>query len=827
MSNNAHDKAAQEEHFADIFARLRDQDIEQFYAHYQLWVLRRRLPLIENQLEILREHLAENQQATESLRPSALALAVLVRLQSNGVNDTDLLDLMLDRGEDWLDRMMQRLDYCEQVEDFIQGDYTQWCIKSLEGAYDWIDSLLGSIKENTGRRENSASDNATTEEQLLQKLSLDEEDTLEITLKQSTAQPEVATEDSGETLVVETTPENEQESIPLPDTQSAEADANSEETADQPELASPLDESAELQENDEDEPQPELFGWKDLEDLEAPEGHPMPWYSVNVTEDGATSTSLEAEQTVTMNDWIQVLQADTTASTETDATETSPDHAAELSNSTEQAEATEIHTPATASDAETSALSTKPEDVPTSDPEAAEQASTADAQSEDEAISPVEAEIAQEQNIPLLEETLSTAQINDELANSLEETPIAAQSNDELANSLEETSSTAQSNDEIVSSLEETSSAETNIDELALSLTANSVPESSDNESEILLTEDKLAEVGTGENAASEVTLNPEQAEDEAGQFTEEHADTREELELASSIQEADEQMRVAEKINNEEVDEEVAPGERKQAENGEPQSQAEESLPSADTLVKQPETPVAEHTQESAQETQRNEIETAAIANDILSSEDEPEEQLAWYEYLDLEEPTNNVAHSTREEHIGSEESSAISSGKPAASEADASPAIHEDTAVEERANEQEQALPLHSEEKIAAEVSEIEDWQSWNTPEVDDETLPFALKEIQLAHQSQASDVPQDATSETREPQDTATPAQPEPGHAAHLTPAISDEMNRRGTIAEQVTQQMPITPPVQTLRPTEPPPKKPGFWRRLFSFGRKKKR
>src|SRR6185312_10434290 len=116
MSNNARDKAAQEEHFADIFARLREQDIEQFYAHYQLWVLRRRVPLLEKQLETLREHLAEHQQTTEALRPSALALAVLVRLQSNGVSDTDILDTMLNRGEDWLDRMMQRLDYCEQVE---------------------------------------------------------------------------------------------------------------------------------------------------------------------------------------------------------------------------------------------------------------------------------------------------------------------------------------------------------------------------------------------------------------------------------------------------------------------------------------------------------------------------------------------------------------------------------------------------------------------------------------------------------------------------------------------------------------------------------------
>src|SRR5258708_5307533 len=171
MSNNVYNKAAQEERFAHIFAHLRQQDIEQFYPHYQLWVLRHRIPIIEKQLETLREHLAQHQQTIESLRPSAIALAVLARLQSNGVNNIDILDLMLERGEDWLDRMMQRLDYCEQVEDCIQGDYTQWCVRSLEGAYDWIDSLLGSIKEEQRPHESARSDAEATEELLLQKLS--------------------------------------------------------------------------------------------------------------------------------------------------------------------------------------------------------------------------------------------------------------------------------------------------------------------------------------------------------------------------------------------------------------------------------------------------------------------------------------------------------------------------------------------------------------------------------------------------------------------------------------------------------------------------------
>lgn len=130
-----------QEHFAEVFAQLLDRDIEQFYTQYQLWVLRHRLPILEQQLEALLAHVAENRQLIHALRPSAIAQAVLARLQSKGVESVDLLDRLLDQGEDWLDRMMQRLDYCEQVEDFIQGDYTQWCLNSLEGAYDWIDSV--------------------------------------------------------------------------------------------------------------------------------------------------------------------------------------------------------------------------------------------------------------------------------------------------------------------------------------------------------------------------------------------------------------------------------------------------------------------------------------------------------------------------------------------------------------------------------------------------------------------------------------------------------------------------------------------------------------
>src|SRR5947209_4547087 len=135
-------KAAWLEQFAEIYAQLDPQEVEEFYSGYHLWKLQQRASILEKQIEILREHRRENSERIEQSRPSAVSLAVLARLQANGVYDVELLDRMLERGEEWLDKTMQHLDYCEQVEDFIRGDYTQWCRHALEGAYDWIDSML-------------------------------------------------------------------------------------------------------------------------------------------------------------------------------------------------------------------------------------------------------------------------------------------------------------------------------------------------------------------------------------------------------------------------------------------------------------------------------------------------------------------------------------------------------------------------------------------------------------------------------------------------------------------------------------------------------------
>ena len=188
--------------FDILFAQLNPRDIEEFYTTYQSWNLRQQIAALQNQLDDLHRQVTENTLCMQKVQPTPIALATLVRLQSNGVCDIDLLDRMLEQGELWLDRTMQRLDYFEHVDDFISDDYTQWCQLALEGAYDWIDSMLDGSTSSPSPIADSEEEPATgtTEEAFLQKLSsddhLDESSMLETTLKR----PAITTPHSSEPL---------------------------------------------------------------------------------------------------------------------------------------------------------------------------------------------------------------------------------------------------------------------------------------------------------------------------------------------------------------------------------------------------------------------------------------------------------------------------------------------------------------------------------------------------------------------------------------------------------------------------------------------------
>jgi hypothetical protein len=155
---------------------LDQDDIEEFYFGYQYWHLLKRTSSLEIQIADMQRQIADNMQRIQEVQPTAIALATLARLQSNGVSDMDLLDRMLEQGELWLDRTMQRLEYFEQLDDFISDDYTQWCQRALDGAYDWIDSMLGSSTPSSSPVGTSEEEKLTeaTEELFLEKLSRDE-----------------------------------------------------------------------------------------------------------------------------------------------------------------------------------------------------------------------------------------------------------------------------------------------------------------------------------------------------------------------------------------------------------------------------------------------------------------------------------------------------------------------------------------------------------------------------------------------------------------------------------------------------------------------------
>ena len=165
----------------DVFAQLDPQDVEQFYHGFQRWTLQQQMLQVKQQISAIQQEIDENAERMQSVQPSPIALASLAQLQASGVNDVDLLDRMLERGEVWLDYTMQLLERCESLA-LIHGDYTQWCEHALEGAYDWIASMseTSPASESPALPTPPASStritrplNQATEELLLQKLMSD------------------------------------------------------------------------------------------------------------------------------------------------------------------------------------------------------------------------------------------------------------------------------------------------------------------------------------------------------------------------------------------------------------------------------------------------------------------------------------------------------------------------------------------------------------------------------------------------------------------------------------------------------------------------------
>lgn len=124
----------------EIFSQVTSQEVEQFYKTYQLWLKHQQIAHVQQRINQLREKQAQNTARMNEVAPSAVSLSTLAQLRASGVEDVDLLDRMLERGEEWLDHTMELLERCEDL-NVIRGNYTQWCEHALEGAYEWMGSM--------------------------------------------------------------------------------------------------------------------------------------------------------------------------------------------------------------------------------------------------------------------------------------------------------------------------------------------------------------------------------------------------------------------------------------------------------------------------------------------------------------------------------------------------------------------------------------------------------------------------------------------------------------------------------------------------------------
>lgn len=211
--NHQSGQMAQDSSITALFARLQPQDVEQFYQSYKLWSITARIQAIQAEIEQVQQEKAANAELLEQYHPSPIAQTVLTQLQSHEVNDSDLLDQMLERGDGWLEHTMQLLEQCEHL-DIIHGNYTEWCMHALEGAYDWIGSMHESEAADESEEPAATAEvfDESTEQLLLQKLLSDEEEAIQ---PEASVEPEVAgseeivTSPSPEEVVVETIAQEE------------------------------------------------------------------------------------------------------------------------------------------------------------------------------------------------------------------------------------------------------------------------------------------------------------------------------------------------------------------------------------------------------------------------------------------------------------------------------------------------------------------------------------------------------------------------------------------------------------------------------------------
>ena len=121
-----------------LYGQIPLDSMQQVSDSYMAWYVDRVTRHLDETMAGLRSELRENDAKEASFRPSPNELNAIERLQKSGVTGMDLLDRMVEQGEDWLMLTMRRLDHFERT-GLAPKDYSTWCEHALSGAYDWID----------------------------------------------------------------------------------------------------------------------------------------------------------------------------------------------------------------------------------------------------------------------------------------------------------------------------------------------------------------------------------------------------------------------------------------------------------------------------------------------------------------------------------------------------------------------------------------------------------------------------------------------------------------------------------------------------------------
>lgn len=121
-----------------LYEKIPLEAMQRVSDSYMAWYVTRVTQSLDETMSGLRSELRDNDAKEASYRPSPAELAAIERLQRSGVTGVDLLDRMVEQGEDWLVLTMRRLDHFERT-GLAPKDYSTWCEHALSGAYDWID----------------------------------------------------------------------------------------------------------------------------------------------------------------------------------------------------------------------------------------------------------------------------------------------------------------------------------------------------------------------------------------------------------------------------------------------------------------------------------------------------------------------------------------------------------------------------------------------------------------------------------------------------------------------------------------------------------------